>query len=154
MIDCTNKNFSSDRFCSIFSINKIHGIRCGLRTFIPGIRNLDTKLKFLIFLYGIIHIWSYLIIFQRRFIFEYKQNINKAAENPKWCQFNSVTKIGCLFSVVISSEFRMRQYSNHDHRQNAGPLSIKTRKIPKFLCTIDFSFLNDFLGFAYHTSKW
>ena len=104
----------------------------------------------------------YIIALYRHRYFTQKlfMRIKKYVQCQKYESFeNNGTKMGCIFPMVNSSEFRMRQYSNHDHRQNAATLSIKTRKILnseniKFFCTIDFSFLNDFLVFAYHTSKW
>ena len=35
-----------------------------------------------------------------------------------WCLF-SYCKVGCVFSIVISSEFRMWQYRDDDHREDA-----------------------------------
>ena len=50
---------------------------------------------------------------------------------------NNLTKVGCIFSIVISSEYRMGKYRDDDHREDAphfttepyGNLSDFSRKL-------------------------
>ena len=69
----------------------------------------------------------YIIALYRHRYFTQKlfMRIKKYVQCQKYESFeNNGTKMGCIFPMVNSSEFRMRQYRDDDHREDAPHFNI------------------------------